>query len=196
MTPKLSLRRQRKSTTALVLAATVSVTGMPPALAHKMETSSKALLAIETDELECGRKGSIRHLRDSITIDLIAQPTASVVEFRAMQGDTLRISFKNRKEEDVVFSLGSPEEIAHYESLLRHNTGTQLISPNILSVSAHAKDQLIWNFSKNGMFEIWAFHREVLGPWRKTLVARITVNELPSAMTTVSFEHNHPRSGS
>lgn len=196
MASRLSSRIQRKYTTALVLAATVSVTGMTPALAHKVETPRKALLAIETDELECGRKGSIRHLRDSITIELAAQASAPVAEFMATQGDTLRISLKNQKEEDVIISLGSSEEIAHYESLLRHDTATQLISPNILLVAAYSKDQLIWNFSKKGMFEIWAFHREVLEPWRKTLVAKITVSEPSSAMTTVSADDNNPRSGS
>lgn len=196
MASRLSSRIQRKSTTALVLAATVSVTGMTPALAHKVETPRKALLTVETDELECGRKGSIRHLRDSITIELAAQASAPVAEFMATQGDTLRISLKNRKGKDVIISLGSSEEIAHYESLLRHDTATQLISPNILLVAAYSKDQLIWNFSKKGMFEIWAFHREVLGPWRKTLVANITVNEPSSAKTTASIDHNNPRSGS
>lgn len=193
MASRFSSRLKRKSTTALVLAATVSVTGMPPALAHKVETPRKALLAIETDELECGRKGSIRHLRDSITIELTTQASSPVAEFKATQGDTLRISFKNRKGENVVFSLGSSEEIAHYESLLMHDTATQLISPNILSVAAHGQNQLIWNFSKKGTFEVWAFHREVMGPWRKALVAKISVNEPSSAMTTASVDHNNPR---
>jgi len=68
--PREPKKQTSNRTTALLLATTFSMAPINPALAHKVEVPRKVLLAIESDELDCGRKGSIRLLTDSAELVL------------------------------------------------------------------------------------------------------------------------------
>jgi uncharacterized cupredoxin-like copper-binding protein len=173
-------------TTALLLATTFSVVPMSSTLAHKVEVPRKVLLAIETDELDCGRKGSIRNLTDSaeLVFDGQSPPLAATLHIAA--GKTLRLALKNLQRTDILVALGSAPELAHYGQLLKQQHDAQLISPNIVTLAAQDHAQLIWHFTRAGEFDVIAFQRDRYGRWQPGLAGKIIVRSAESLGAVLS----------
>lgn len=171
--------------TALLLVTVLGVTAMSPALAHKAEVPRKVLLAIESDELDCGRKGSIRSLTDSAELVFDGQSHPLTETLTVAAGKTMQLTLKNPQGTDILFALGSSSDLAHYGQLLKQQHEAQLISPNIVAIAAQGHAQLIWQFTRVGEFEVTAFQRDRYGRWQAGPTGKIIV--LPSASEGTSI---------
>lgn len=185
-TPREPKKQTRNRTTAVLLATTFSMAPINPALAHKVEVPRKVLLAIESDELNCGRKGSIRHLTDSAELVFDGQSPPLPATLQVDAGKTLRLALKNLQRTDIVVALGSASELAHYGQLLKQQHDDQLISPNIVTLAAQDHAQLIWQFTRAGEFEVIAFQRDRYGRWQPGPAGKIIVRPAESLGAVLS----------
>ena len=103
---------------------------------------------MESDELDCGRQGSIRDLTDStkLIFDGVSSPLKEVLMISV--GKTMRLAMTNLQSTDILFALGSHAELVNYGRLLQKQRDTQLVSPNIMAISAQEHTQLIWQFTR------------------------------------------------
>ncbi|MDO8418280.1 MAG: hypothetical protein Q7S87_19090 [Agitococcus sp.] len=161
--------------TALLLATIFSLTPMSPAIGHAAQVTYKVLLAMESDELDCGRQGSIRDLTDStkLIFDGVSSPLKEVLMISV--GKTMRLAMTNLQSTDILFALGSHPELVNYGRLLQKQRDTQLVSPNIVAIAAQEHTQLIWQFTRVGEFEITAFQRDRYGRWQAGVTGKIVV---------------------
>lgn len=185
-TPREPKKQTRNRTTAVLLATTFSMAPINPALAHKVEVPRKVLLAIESDELNCGRKGSIRHLTDSAELVFDGQSPPLPATLQVAAGKTLRLALKNLQRTDIVVALGSASELAHYGQLLKQQHDDQLISPNIVTLAAQDHAQLIWQFTRAGEFDVIAFQRDRYGRWQPGPAGKIIVRPAESLGAVLS----------
>lgn len=184
--PREPKKQTKNRTTALLLATTFSVAPMSPAIAHKAEVPRKVLLAIETDELDCGRKGSIRHLTDSAELIFDGESPPLPATLQVDAGKTLRLALKNLQRTDILVALGSASELAHYGQLLKQQHDAQLISPNIVTLAAQDHAQLIWQFTRAGEFDVIAFQRGRYGRWQPGPAGKIIVRPAESLGAVLS----------
>lgn len=168
-------KKTKGGTTAVLLATTFSVAALSPAIAHKVEAPRKVLLAMESDELDCGRKGSIRNLIDSAELVFDGQSLPLSEGFTVVAGRTIRLALKNTQKTDIIFALGSSRDVTHYGQLLERQHDAQLISPNIVTIAAQSQSQLIWQFTRAGEFEVTAFQRDRHGRWQAGPTGKIIV---------------------
>lgn len=162
--------------TALLLATIFSLTPMSPAIGHAAQVTNTVLLAMESDELDCGgRQGSIRDLTDStkLIFDGVSSPLKEVLMISV--GKTMRLAMTNLQSTDILFALGSHPELVNYGRLLQKQRDTQLVSPNIVAIAAQEHTQLIWQFTRVGEFEITAFQRDRYGRWQAGVTGKIVV---------------------
>ncbi|MDP2228828.1 MAG: hypothetical protein Q8J78_15260 [Moraxellaceae bacterium] len=187
--PREPKKQTQSRTTALLLATTFSVTPMSPALAHKVEVPRKVLLAIESDELDCGRQGSIRHLTNSAELVFDGQSPPLPATLQVAAGKTLRLALKNLQRTDIVVALGSAPELAHYGQLLKQQHDAQLISPNIVAIAAQSHAQLIWQFTQAGEFDVTAFQRDRYGRWQPGPTGKIIVQPAEPLGAVITPQH-------
>lgn len=156
-----------------------------PALAHDASAHARMVLATDTQATACGHKGSIRELRQSVSIDTSAtEPTTDPTVLPA--GVTVRLALINAGEQRQLVVLGGAEELQRFEKQLGRAPDKHYVAPYLAYLDPGQGVQLIWRFSPSASCQLQVYTRGAREPWRPHLTHRFSTPAASTALPGVA----------
>lgn len=143
-----------------------------PALAHDASAHARVVLAADTQATACGRKGTIRQLRQSIDIETAAAATPLPA---IPQDGAVRLALRNPSEHRQLAVLGSADELQAFEQHLSRFPDKEYVAPNLIYIEPQQTAQLIWQFTPASACRLQVYTRRAMQPWRRHAAQALSV---------------------
>lgn len=161
-------------TLALKLVLAFGTTMAPTCFGHEHEPrkSEANAPAVAT---EFGSPGNAQDVRRVIEVNLLDTMRITPNEVSVRQGETLRFRIRNTGSVAHEFVLGTPKEIIEHKEMMNTMPTMKNDEANAVSIAPRRTTDLIWRFSKPGMF---LFACLIPGHWEAGMQGTVTVTAL------------------
>ena len=161
-------------TLALILVLALATTMAPTGFGHEHEPrkSGANAPAVAT---EFGSPGNVKDVRRVIEVNLLDTMRITPNEVSVWQGETLRVRIRNTGSVAHEFVLGTPKEIVEHKEMMNTMPTMKNVEVNAVSIAPGRTTDLIWRFSKPGMY---LFACLIPGHWEAGMQGTVTVTAL------------------
>ncbi|MFZ5560182.1 MAG: hypothetical protein ACOY41_01425 [Pseudomonadota bacterium] len=150
-----------------------------PALAHDASAHARVVLAADTQATACGHKGTIRELRQSVSIDTNAADAAAGPTVLP-PASTVRLALSNPGGQRQLAVLGGADELQRFEKQLGRAPDKHYVAPYLAYLEPGQSAQLIWHFTSASACQLQVYTRGAGEPWRPHTTHRFS---MPAAST-------------
>jgi uncharacterized cupredoxin-like copper-binding protein len=142
---------------AILRTALVTITlgaTAPAVLAHTSapHDKPKAAAPISTEEHAFGKQGDPKKVTRTIAIDMNDMMGFNPPEITVKQGETIRFVVANKGKLMHEMVIGTMEELKEHGELMKKHPGMEHDEPYMSHVSPGKKEELVWQFTKEGEF--------------------------------------------
>jgi uncharacterized cupredoxin-like copper-binding protein len=162
----------KRSITAFALVLSlVSVTG---ALAHEEAKNGKKQVRQTGDHGEVlGKPGDPGKITRSIRVEMNDTMRFKPSNIKVKRGETIRFIVRNTGKQDHEMVLGTIKELKEHAEMMRKFPEMEHADPNQVSVEPGMTGELVWQFTRAGMFD---FACLVPGHFEAGMVGKVQVS--------------------
>lgn len=106
--------------------------------------------------MEIGKPGGKSEVKRTVEISMREKPDGGMVfepaSLSIMEGDTIRLKFKNKGEIDHEFVMDVHEGIMEHKALMEKFPEMEHADPNSIRLAPGETGEIIWTFAKAGDF--------------------------------------------
>ena len=154
-----------------LLVMMMGATAAQAVLSHQPAKATSAMAAA-TQETEYGMPGNAKDARRIVEIRLLDTMRIEPARLRVTQGQTVRLRIRNSGVVPHEFVLGTEKEIAEHRDMMRTMPTMKSADANAASVAPGGTAELVWRFSRPGMF---LYACLIPGHWEAGMQGTVTV---------------------
>lgn len=140
-------------TTSAMLVVIGALMIAPMAAAHSDKPHASQKKTISADEHAWGREGDPKKATRTIRIKMADNMRFTPDTIEAKQGETIKFVVSNNGKVMHEMVIGTKQELAKHAELMKKHPNMEHDEPYMAHVAASKKIDLVWQFTKAGVFE-------------------------------------------